>query len=94
MSNKMDDYCNTYPNFFQINTMPSDVQYLVMDLALGTVPALVIGNTGAPSTLVPSRPTRRILSILPALSMLSFLGIQWLTYWTVMTYVKSQPWLV
>ncbi|XP_068211342.1 polyamine-transporting ATPase 13A3-like isoform X2 [Palaemon carinicauda] len=77
---------------FKVDTMPSDTQYLVMDLVLATIPAVVIGNTGAPPMLVPKRPTQRILSILPALSMLSFLGIQILTYWTVMTYIECQPW--
>ncbi|XP_066971293.1 polyamine-transporting ATPase 13A3-like isoform X4 [Macrobrachium rosenbergii] len=77
---------------FKVDTMPSDTQYLVMDLVLATIPALVIGNTGAPPILVPKRPTQRILSILPALSMLSFLAIQILTYWTVMTYIESHPW--
>ncbi|KAK7082436.1 hypothetical protein SK128_023001 [Halocaridina rubra] len=77
---------------FSVNTMPTDRQYLIMDLLLGTIPGLVIGITGAASYLVPRRPTKRILSPLPALSILSFLAFQTLTYWCVLNYVESQPW--
>ncbi|XP_076069945.1 polyamine-transporting ATPase 13A3-like isoform X2 [Oratosquilla oratoria] len=79
---------------FGIQTEPSDSQYLIMDLVLITIPALVLGDTGAYKDLVPKRPTKRILSTLPIVSILSFLGIQVFTFWFIMEYVKVQPWFI
>ncbi|XP_069958111.1 polyamine-transporting ATPase 13A2 isoform X2 [Cherax quadricarinatus] len=77
---------------FSINMEPSDVQYLIQDLLLITIPALVMGNTGAPPYLTPTPPTQRVLSFLPSASMFSFLGLQALVYWAMLAYVRAQPW--
>ncbi|XP_042227487.1 polyamine-transporting ATPase 13A2-like isoform X1 [Homarus americanus] len=77
---------------FSINTEPTDLQYLIQDLVLMTIPALVMGNTGPPSYLTPSPPSRRILSFLPSASIFSFLGLQALAYWTILAYLRAQSW--
>ncbi|XP_069170169.1 probable cation-transporting ATPase 13A4 isoform X1 [Procambarus clarkii] len=77
---------------FSINTEPSDMQYMIQDLLLITIPSLVMGNTGAPAYLTPSPPTQRILSFLPLASMFSFLILQALMYWAMLAYVRAQTW--
>lgn len=79
---------------FQIGTEPSDNQYLVVDIGLGAVPIMMIGNCGPYDILVKQKPTRHLLSFLPLFSVISFLFIQTLFYVGVWFYVQQQEWFV
>lgn len=80
--------------FWQVHTEPTDIQYVIMDIALVTVPALVLGGTASSHHLTKARPDPRLLSILPIASILSYLTFQFLTNWIMRSYLRSQPWLV
>ena len=79
---------------FQIQTEPSDMQYLIMDLVLITIPSLVIGNTAASDVLLSQRPTRRILHPLHIFSLFSFLAIQTVAFIACWYYTQQQAWWV
>ncbi|XP_071531057.1 probable cation-transporting ATPase 13A4 isoform X2 [Panulirus ornatus] len=77
---------------YSIQTEPTDVQYVIQDLLLFTVPALAMGNTGAPPYLAPTPPARRILSFLPTASIFSLLAWHAVVYWIILTYLRAQSW--
>ena len=78
--------------FFQIGTEPSDNQYLVVDIGLGALPIMMIGNCGPHDILVKQKPTRHLLSFLPLFSVISFLIYQTLCYVGVWFYLQTQEW--
>ncbi|KAK4303561.1 hypothetical protein Pmani_024421 [Petrolisthes manimaculis] len=77
---------------FSVHTEPSDMQYVLMDLGLITIPALVMGGTAPSNQLTQIRPSPRLLSFLPIASILSYLSFQFLTNWMMLFYLRSQPW--
>jgi len=79
---------------FWIGTEPSDNQYLVVDIGLGAVPIMMIGNCGPHHTLVKQKPSRNLLSFIPIFSILTFLLWQTLTYIFVWFFVQTQEWFV
>ena len=76
----------------KIGTEPSDNQYLVVDIGLGALPSLMIGNCGPHKTLVKRKPPRHLLSFLPLFSIISFLFFQTCAYVIMWYYVQTQPW--
>ena len=76
----------------QIGTEPSDNQYLVVDIGLGAVPIMMIGNCGPHPVLVKQKPSRNLLSFIPLFSIITFLLWQTLTYVFVWFYVQAQDW--
>ena len=75
-------------SLWQIGTEPSDNQYLVVDIGLGAVPIMMIGNCGPHHTLVKQKPSRNLLSFIPIFSILTFLLWQTLTYIFVWFFVQ------
>jgi len=78
----------------QIGTEPSDNQYLVVDIGLGALPIVMLGNCGPYDRLVRQKPSRHLLSFLPLFSVISFLFFQAMFYIAVWFYVQSQTWSV
>lgn len=76
----------------QVDTEPSDAQYVTMDLVLMTLPPLLMGCTGAAPHLHPKRPHHRILSFLTTVSLLSYVALQATVYWGMLYYLGQQPW--
>ena len=77
---------------FQIGTEPSDNQYLVVDIGLGALPSLMIGNCGPHDILVKRKPPRHLLSFIQIFSIISFLFFQTCCYVVMWYYLKMQPW--
>ena len=77
---------------FQIGTEPSDNQYLVVDIGLGALPSLMIGNCGPHDILVKRKPPRHLLSFIQIFSIISFLFFQTCCYVIMWYYLKMQPW--
>ena len=78
--------------FFKIGTEPSDNQYLVVDIGLGALPSLMIGNCGPHETLVKRKPPRHLLSFIQIFSIISFLFFQTSVYVIMWYWLKMQPW--
>ncbi|KAK8375610.1 hypothetical protein O3P69_008426 [Scylla paramamosain] len=79
---------------FEVNTEPSDAQYVIMDLMLMTVPPLVMGCTHAASNLSTKRPHHRILNFITIVSIFSYIAFQFTVYWGMLTYLRMQSWFV
>ena len=78
--------------FFKIGTEPSDNQYLVVDIGLGALPSLMIGNCGPHETLVKRKPPRHLLSFIQIFSIISFLFFQTCVYVIMWYWLKMQSW--
>ncbi|XP_045113394.1 polyamine-transporting ATPase 13A3-like isoform X2 [Portunus trituberculatus] len=79
---------------YEVNTEPSDVQYVIMDLMLMTVPPLVMGCTHAAPNLNTKRPHHRILNFVTIVSIFSYIAFQFTVYWGMLTYLSMQSWFV
>ncbi|XP_063865202.1 polyamine-transporting ATPase 13A3-like isoform X3 [Scylla paramamosain] len=79
---------------FEVNTEPSDAQYVIMDLMLMTVPPLVMGCTHAAPNLSTKRPHHRILNFITIVSIFSYIAFQFTVYWGMLTYLRMQSWFV
>ena len=64
----------------------------MVDIGLGAVPIMMIGNCGPHHVLVKQKPSRNLLSFIPLFSIITFLLWQTLTYVFVWFYVQTQEW--
>ncbi|KFM62161.1 putative cation-transporting ATPase 13A3, partial [Stegodyphus mimosarum] len=71
---------------------PSDGGYVLIDIVLSLIPPILFGSTHAFPGLVKRPPTRSIISLLPQLSMFSFIIIQIGVYVLAYEYCLMQPW--
>lgn len=68
--------------------------YVFVDIILNILPPMLFGTTGPYERLVVRMPIRNILSVLPQVSMYSFIVVQVTIYYLVSCSLTSQPWYV
>ncbi|KFM62158.1 putative cation-transporting ATPase, partial [Stegodyphus mimosarum] len=70
----------------------SDGAFVLIDVALNLAPPFLIGATSAFPRLAKRPPTKSLVSILPLLSIFSFIVLQTAIYLISYKYCLSQPW--
>jgi len=71
---------------------PSDPQYLYVDIFISLIPAITFGNCAGNPEVVKKKPVKKLLGIVPLVSMFTFLIIHLLMNIETLIYCKSQPW--
>lgn len=77
---------------FWHGTKPSEGTYVYVDILLNILPPMLFGTTQPYKKLVPRMPFRSILSIVPQVSMYSFIVVQVAIYYFVSRSLTQQPW--